>query len=105
MALFWMRLRVTMDHINLAFISGMLGNLLFGVKSAPQVIKCYKSKSTTGLSLPMLILDFFGNTLCAYYIFANTGVKLFWQYINYFLATLLLIILFAMMFKYKGNSK
>lgn len=93
-----------MDHINLAFIAGMLGNLLFGVKSAPQVIKCYKAKSTRGLSLPMLLLDFGGNTLCAYYIFSNTGMKLFWQYINYGLATLLLIILFVMMFKYRGND-
>lgn len=93
-----------MYDINLAFIAGMLGNLLFGVKSAPQVIKCYKSKSTKGLSLPMLLLDFGGNTLCAYYIFANTGTKLFWQYINYGLATLLLITLFIMVFKYRDND-
>lgn len=82
----------------------MLGNLLFGVKSAPQVIKCYKSKSTKGLSLPMLLLDFGGNTLCAYYIFANTGTKLFWQYINYGLATLLLVVLFIMVFMYRDNN-
>ena len=94
-----------MDHVNFAFIAGMLGNLLFGVKSVPQVIKCYKTKSTIGLSLPMLLLDFGGNMLCAYYIFSNTGMKLFWQYINYGIATLLLIILFTMMFIYKGNSK
>ena len=93
-----------MDHINLAFIAGMLGNLLFGVKSAPQVIKCYKSKSTRGLSSPMLLLDFGGNTLCEYYIFSNTGMRLFWQYINYGLATLLLTILFVMMFKYKVSD-
>lgn len=93
-----------MCNIDLAFIAGMLGNLLFGVKSAPQVIKCYRSKSTKGLSLPMLLLDFGGNTLCAYYIFANTGTKLFWQYINYGLATLLLILLFIMIFKYRNND-
>lgn len=93
-----------MNHVDLAFIAGMVGNLLFGVKSAPQVVKCYKSKSTDGLSLPMLLLDFGGNILCAYYIFANTGVKLFWQYINYGLATFLLIILFIMMFKYRRND-
>lgn len=93
-----------MCNINLAFIAGMLGNLLFGVKSAPQVIKCYKSKSTKGLSLPMLLLDFGGNTLCAYYIFANTGTKLFWQYINYGLATLLLVVLFIMVFMYRDNN-
>lgn len=93
-----------MCDINLAFVAGMLGNLLFGVKSAPQVIKCYRSKSTKGLSLPMLLLDFGGNTLCAYYIFANTGTKLFWQYINYGLATFLLIILFVMIFKYRDSN-
>lgn len=93
-----------MCNMDLAFIAGMLGNLLFGVKSAPQVIKCYRSKSTKGLSLPMLLLDFGGNTLCAHYIFANTGTKLFWQYINYGLATLLLIVLFIMMFKYRDSN-
>ena len=93
-----------MCNMDLAFIAGMIGNLLFGVKSAPQVIKCYKSKSTKGLSLPMLLLDFGGNTLCAYYIFANTGTKLFWQYINYGLAALLLIVLFIMMFKYRDSD-
>lgn len=93
-----------MYDINLAFIAGMLGNLLFGVKSTPQVIKCYKSKSTDGLSPLMLLLDFGGNTLCAYYIFANTGTKLFWQYINYGLAAFLLIVLFIMIFKYRDNN-
>lgn len=93
-----------MHTIDLAFIAGMLGNLLFGVKSAPQVLKCYRAKSTHGLSLPMLLLDFGGNTLCAYYIFANTGVKLFWQYINYGLATAFLITLFVMMIVYRNND-
>lgn len=90
--------------MELSFIAGMIGNLLFGVKSAPQALKCYRTKSTDGLSLSMLLLDFGGNSLCAYYIFANTGAKLFWQYINYGLATSFLIALFIMMITYSKKS-
>lgn len=90
--------------ITFSFICGALGNILFGFKSLFQVISCYRSKSTKGLSPLMLIADFGGNVACAYYIFANTGFTLFWQYINYGFATFFLIVLFIMMFLYKGNK-
>ena len=86
---------------SLAYLIGTLGNLLFGFKSLFQVIKCYKSKSTDGLSFGMLCSDFLGNTCCAYFIFATTGFTLWPQFVNYFFATLFLIVLFIMMFTYK----
>lgn len=92
-------------EVTFAFICGAIGNILFGFKSAFQVWKCRKAKSTVGLSPLMLLFDFGGNIACAYYIFSNTGMKLFWQYINYGFATLFLIILFIMMFVYRGDSK
>lgn len=91
-------------EITFAFVCGALGNILFGFKSLFQVIKCFRTKSTDGLSPLMLLFDFGGNVACAYYIFSNTGMKLFWQYINYGCATLWLIILFIMIIKYRGNS-
>lgn len=91
-------------EITFAFVCGALGNILFGFKSVFQVIKCYKNKSTKGLSPLMCAADFGGNVACAYYIFSNTGMKLFWQYINYSFATLWLIILFVMIFVYKDNK-
>jgi uncharacterized protein with PQ loop repeat len=86
---------------SLAYLIGTIGNLLFGFKSLFQVIKCYKSKSTDGLSFGMLGFDFLGNTCCAYFIFATTGFTLWPQFVNYFFATLFLIILFIMIFIYK----
>ena len=86
---------------SLAYLIGTIGNLLFGFKSLFQVVKCYKSKSTDGLSFGMMIFDFLGNLACAYFIFATTGFTLWPQFVNYFFATLFLIVLFIMMFTYK----
>lgn len=86
---------------SLAYLIGTIGNLLFGFKSLFQVVKCYKSRSTDGLSFGMLGFDFLGNTCCAYFIFATTGFTLWPQFVNYFFATLFLIILFIMIFIYK----
>lgn len=94
-----------MSEITFAWVCGAMGNILFGFKSLFQVIACYHNKSTKGLSPLMLLFDFWGNVACAYYIFSNTGMKLFWQYINYGFATLWLVILFVMMFLYRGNNK
>jgi uncharacterized protein with PQ loop repeat len=87
-----------------AFICGALGNILFGFKSSFQVAKSYRKKNMSEVSSMMLLCDFGGNVACAYYIFANTGFTLFWQYINYGFATLFLIILFIMKYIYRGNK-
>jgi len=89
---------------SLAYLIGTIGNLLFGFKSLFQVIKCYKSKSTDGLSFGMLFFDFLGNLACAYFIFATTGFTLWPQFVNYFFATLFIVVLFAMMIIYRGNK-
>lgn len=88
--------------IESSFIAGALGNILFGLKSLPQVIHCYKTKSTTGLSPIMLIADFGGNVACTYYIYKTVGFEIWWQFVNYGFATLFLIILFVMMYYYKN---
>jgi uncharacterized protein with PQ loop repeat len=83
------------------YFIGVAGNILFGVKSLPQIIESYKSKSVNGVSTAMLVADFLGNTCCAYFIFATTGFVLWPQFLNYFLATLFLIILFIMKIIYR----
>lgn len=85
---------------------GAIANILFGMKSLPQVIKCYRTKSTKGISLAMLLFDFGGNIGCTYYIYSTVKFAVAFQYVNYFLATLWLVILFIMMFIYreKGNK-
>jgi uncharacterized protein with PQ loop repeat len=90
---------------NIAYVVGAIANIAFGMKSLPQVVKCYKSKSTAGLSLPMLLLDFLGNIGCTYYIYATVKFAVYFQYVNYFLASLWLVILFVMMRKYKTPKR
>ena len=83
------------------YLFGIAGNLLFGIKSLPQIIFGYRRKDVSGVSTAMLILDFFGNTGCAYFIYSTTGFVLWPQFVNYFFATLLLIILFIMKIVYR----
>ena len=85
-------------------IIGIIANVMFGIKSAPQCWKCWKRKSTSDLSLSMLLLDFGGNIGCTYYIYSTVKYEVVFQFVNYGLATLLLIILFIMMFVYRGND-
>lgn len=85
----------------IVYLIGIVGNLLFGFKSLWQVIDCYKRKSTKGLSKGMLVADLGGNLMCTAFIHLTTGFRLWPQFVNYFCATLFLIILFIMMFLYK----
>ena len=88
----------------LIYTIGLLGNLLFGIKSLFQVITCVEKHSTEGLSVGMLITDFLGNILCASFIFLTTGFTLWPQFVNYTLATLWLIILLVLKISYKSNK-
>lgn len=88
--------------MGIATLLGIIGNISFGFKSLSQVIKCYKAKSTSGLSSIMIIMDFIGNISCTLYIFLETGFTVYWQFVNYGLATLFLVILIIMKFIYKN---
>lgn len=87
--------------MGLSFLAGALGNILFGFKSLPQVVQCYKSKSTSGLSLGMILFYFGGNIACTYYIYQTVGFEIWWQFVNYGFATLWLIVLLVMIRIYK----
>lgn len=90
--------------MELASVVGIVANLMFGFKSLPQVIKCYRHKSTDGLSISMLLLDFGGNVGCTYYIYSTVKYEVVFQFINYGFASLWLVILFIMMFVYRENK-
>ena len=85
-------------------VIGALSNLLFGLKSLPQVLKCYKQKSTNGLSLTMILCDFGGNIGCSYYLYSTVKFAVVFQYINYALATIWLIVLLIQMIVYRKNN-
>lgn len=86
------------------YFIGTIGNLLFGVKSLFQVIHCYRTKSTNGLSSLMLLFDLAGNLLCAIFIFGTTKFVLWPQFLNYSLATFFLIVLFCMKVVYRKKQ-
>lgn len=85
-------------------IIGIIANIMFGIKSAPQCWKCWKRKSTSDLSLPMLLLDFGGNIGCTYYIYSTVKYEVIFQFINYGLASFFLIVLFIMMISFRNNK-
>ena len=89
---------------SIIYLIGIVGNLLFGFKSAFQVLDCYKRKSCSGISKWMLLADLGGNLACAAFIHLTTGFRLWPQFVNYGFATLFLIILFIMMIIYRGNK-
>ena len=83
------------------YIIGILGNLLFGFKSLPQVIQSIRTKSTKGLSTLMLLTDFLGNIFCALFIYQTTATTLWPQYLNYSCSLLWLVILLYLKVLYK----
>lgn len=90
----------------LAIISGFIGAVLFACKSAPQVLECWKKKSTEGLSFKMLLMDFGGNIFSALYVLfvsISTGHWLISNLCNYFIASIFLIILFVLIKKFKKH--
>lgn len=93
-----------MEQTNI-YLIGIIGNLLFGLKSLPQVIKTFRTKSSKDISTLMLIADFLGNILCALFIYQTTTTTLWPQFVNYTLATIFLIMLFIMKFLYRNNNQ
>ena len=88
----------------LANIAGFIGAILFACKSFPQVIECWKNKSTNGLSRKMLLMDLGGNIFSALYVLyvsSKTGTWLISNLCNYGVATVFLIILFYLIFRFK----
>ena len=93
-----------MEQTNI-YLIGIIGNLLFGLKSLPQVIKTFRTKSSKDISTLMLIADFLGNILCALFIYQTTTTTLWPQFVNYTLATIFLIMLFITKFLYRNNNQ
>lgn len=86
-------------------ILGAIGNLFFGFKSGFQVWKNYKTK-TFECSIMMILFDFVGNICCGAYIAGTTGFwTLPWQFVNYTLATIFIVVLLIQYFLYKDNTR
>jgi uncharacterized protein with PQ loop repeat len=91
----------------LCWAFGILGAFAFAINLLPQLIKCYKEKSASQISVGFLILAFMGNICSAVFVFYTNYVTGLWQYpifFNYGVATTLTFILSIMKWKYRRNK-
>ena len=92
----------------LCWFFGILGAGFFAVNLAPQIWKCYKTKSTKDISRMFLVFAFGGNIFSAIFVFYTNYQTGLWQYpiyFNYGTATLLTAILTIMKIKYDKDNK
>jgi uncharacterized protein with PQ loop repeat len=88
-------------------ILGVASALAFGLCNLPQILRARKRKSTGDISLLFILLSLLGN-LCAasYIIYSNIQADFYqWpQYLNYAIATTLVITLLILKLKNDGKE-
>lgn len=86
-------------------IIGFVGALAFASCTGPQILRVLKRKSTADISLLFIILSLIGNLCSASYIFYTnllSGLLQIPQYLNYSIATSLVVTLLVLKLKYDG---
>lgn len=83
---------------------GILGAFFFAINLAPQIIKCYRTKSCKDISCMFLVFAFCGNIFSAVFVLYTNMKTGLWQYpiyFNYGVATLLTAVLTILKIRYK----
>lgn len=86
---------------------GLAGALCFASCTLPQIIRVLKRKSTADISLLFIVLSLFGNLFSASYILYTNIQADYWQwpqYVNYSIATTLVITLLTLKLKNDGKE-
>lgn len=86
---------------------GLAGALCFASCTLPQIIRVLKRKSTADISLLFIVLSLFGNLFSASYILYTNIQADYWQwpqYVNYSIATTLVITLLILKLKNDGKE-
>lgn len=86
---------------------GLAGALCFASCTLPQIIRVLKRKSTADISLLFIVLSLFGNIFSASYILYTNIQADYWQwpqYVNYSIATTLVITLLTLKLKNDGKE-
>lgn len=84
-------------------ILGFISAVCFGLCTLPQIIRVRKRKSAADISLLFILLSILGNISAASYILYTNITQGFYQwpqYMNYAVATTLVITLLVMKIKY-----
>jgi len=82
---------------------GFLSAICFGLCTLPQILRVRKRKSTADISMLFILMSLVGNLSAAsYIIYSNIQADFYqWpQYLNYSVATTLVIILLSLKIKY-----
>jgi uncharacterized protein with PQ loop repeat len=82
---------------------GVLSAVCFGLCTLPQIMRVMKRKSTADISLLFILMSLIGNLSAAsYIIYSNVQAQFYqWpQYLNYTLATTLVVTLLCLKIKY-----
>lgn len=89
----------------LFWLFGTIGAISFAICTLPQVIKTYRSKTSTELSLLFILLSLSGNVFYGAYLIYNNFQKGFVEnipiYGNYGIALTLVMILLILKIKYR----
>jgi uncharacterized protein with PQ loop repeat len=91
----------------LCWLSGILGAFFFAINLAPQIVKCYRTKSCGGISRMFLVFAFCGNIFSAIFVLYTNLKTGLWQYpiyFNYGVATFLTAVLTVMKVRYSLRS-
>ena len=86
-------------------ILGFLSAICFGLCTLPQILRVRKRKSTADISLLFILMSLVGNLSAAsYIIYSNIQANFYqWpQYLNYSVATTLVVTLLCLKIKYDG---
>ena len=87
---------------------GFLSAICFGLCTLPQILRVRKRKSTADISMLFILMSLVGNLSAAsYIIYSNIQANFYqWpQYLNYSVATTLVITLLCLKLKYDGGQK
>lgn len=86
------------------WICGILGAFFFAINLAPQIVKCYRTKSCKDISRMFLVFAFCGNIFSAVFVLYTNMKTGLWQwpiYFNYVTATILTAVLTILKIRYK----
>lgn len=88
-------------------IIGYISAIAFALMAVPQIVTIILTKSGSGTSWLFVIFNYIGNLCAIYYIASKdiiSGDVHFPLYLNYGVATLNLIILSVLKFRYRRND-
>ena len=90
--------------MELAQILGWVATFLFSIMVIPQIIKTYRSKDTSGVSLAVFVIYLNANVVALVYAYMINQPPLIIKYIISIITTIIYIIIFWMYYRRKKTD-